>query len=60
VTLLVRYTQNRVVPEGLQLGFAALDVKEIHRGMRELAIALEGERKASHRASKKARWFKKN
>jgi hypothetical protein len=27
--------------EGLQLGFAAVDSKEIRRGVRELAIALE-------------------
>ena len=54
VTPLAQYAQGGVVPEGLQLGFAALDVKEIRRGTRELAIALEGERKASG-ASKKAR-----
>jgi GntR family transcriptional regulator/MocR family aminotransferase len=29
--------------EGLQLGFAAVDAAEIRRGIRELAIALEGE-----------------
>jgi hypothetical protein len=27
---------------GLQLGFAAVDVPEIRRGVRELATALEG------------------
>lgn len=51
VTPVDRYSQGRVVPEGLQLGFAALDVKEIRRGVRELAIALEVERKASPRGS---------
>jgi GntR family transcriptional regulator/MocR family aminotransferase len=44
VTPLTRYSQGRVVPEGLQLGFAAVDVKEIRRGVRELAIALNAER----------------
>jgi ABC-type multidrug transport system fused ATPase/permease subunit len=34
--------------QGLQLGFAALDAKEIRRGVRELAIVLEDERKAIH------------
>ena len=52
VTPLDRYSQGRVVPEGLQLGFAALDTKEIRRGVAELAIALERERKASHRGSR--------
>jgi GntR family transcriptional regulator/MocR family aminotransferase len=46
VTPLGRYSQNRMAAEGLQLGFAALDAKEIRRGVRELAIALEGEGKA--------------
>ena len=49
VTPLSRYNQRRVAPEGLQLGFAAVDAKEIRRGIRELAIALEDERKAFHR-----------
>ena len=48
-----RYSQGRMVPEGLQLGFAASDPKEIRRGVGELAIALEHERKASHRSLKK-------
>lgn len=55
VTPLDRYNQGRVVPEGLQLGFAALEVKEIRRGVRELAIALEGARKAIHRGPQKSR-----
>jgi hypothetical protein len=29
--------------EGLQLGFAAMDAKEIRRGVRQLGIALERE-----------------
>lgn len=49
VTPLDRYSQGRVVPNGLQLGFAALDVREIRRGVRELAIALEGQRMAVQR-----------
>jgi GntR family transcriptional regulator / MocR family aminotransferase len=45
VTHLGRYGHGRAIPEGLQVGFAALEPREIHRGIRELAIALEGERK---------------
>jgi GntR family transcriptional regulator/MocR family aminotransferase len=41
VTSLGRYSQGRMEREGLQLGFAAVDPKEIRRGVRELAIALE-------------------
>ncbi|HEV7672148.1 MAG TPA: PLP-dependent aminotransferase family protein [Thermoanaerobaculia bacterium] len=41
VTPLSRYTRGKVVREGLQLGFAAVDPKEIRRGVRELAVALE-------------------
>jgi GntR family transcriptional regulator/MocR family aminotransferase len=40
VTPLNRYSQGTLAREGLQLGFAALDVKEIRRGVRELARAL--------------------
>jgi GntR family transcriptional regulator / MocR family aminotransferase len=43
VTPVDRYSLGRVVPQGLQLGFAALDAREIRRGVRDLAIALEGE-----------------
>jgi GntR family transcriptional regulator / MocR family aminotransferase len=46
VTPLSRYSRGRVAREGLQMGFAALDVKEIRRGVRDLATALDGERKA--------------
>jgi GntR family transcriptional regulator / MocR family aminotransferase len=48
VTPIGRYSQRRVMSAGLQLGFAALDAKEIRRGVRELLIALDGERKALH------------
>jgi DNA-binding transcriptional MocR family regulator len=41
VTPLSRYSHGGMVREGLQLGFAAMDAKEIRRGVRELAIALE-------------------
>jgi len=40
VTPLNRCGQGTLPREGLQLGFAALDVKEIRRGIRELARAL--------------------
>jgi GntR family transcriptional regulator / MocR family aminotransferase len=43
VTPLSRYSCVRMAREGLQLGFAAMDAKEIRRGVRELAIALESE-----------------
>jgi len=46
---LSRYGMGRVLPQGLQLGFAALDGKEIRRGVRELAIALESLRKGARR-----------
>ncbi len=40
VTPLSRYAHGRMAREGLQLGFAAVDAKEIRRGVEELAIAL--------------------
>jgi GntR family transcriptional regulator / MocR family aminotransferase len=45
------YSQGREMPDALQLGFAALDVKEIRRGVRDLAIALEDQRKQVHGSS---------
>ena len=51
VTPIQRYGRSGGVPQGLQLGFAALDPKEIRRGARELATALESERKISHPSS---------
>jgi len=41
VTPLSRYHRGPVLREGLQLGFAAVDVQEITRGARDLAAALE-------------------
>src|SRR5271154_2113953 len=41
VTPLSRYSHGNVASAGLQLGFAAVDVKEIRRGVQDLAIALE-------------------
>lgn len=41
VTPLSRYSRGAPAREGLQLGFAAVDAREIRRGVRELAIALE-------------------
>jgi len=35
------YSRGRMSREGLQLGFAAVDAREIRRGVQELAIALE-------------------
>jgi GntR family transcriptional regulator / MocR family aminotransferase len=46
---LSRYSRGRMAREGLQLGFAAVDAVEIRRGVRELAVALEGESKAARR-----------
>ena len=48
VTPISRYSHGGTVPGGLQLGFAAVDAREIRRGVRDLAIALELERKSSH------------
>ncbi|HUR94410.1 MAG TPA: PLP-dependent aminotransferase family protein [Gemmatimonadales bacterium] len=42
VVPLSRYSRGPMAREGLQLGFAAVDPEEIRRGVRELAIALEG------------------
>ena len=38
---LSRYSRGRMAREGLQLGFAAVDAREIRRGVQDLAIALE-------------------
>ena len=46
---LSRYSRGRLTREGLQLGFAAVDTREIRRGVQDLATALEGESKASQR-----------
>jgi GntR family transcriptional regulator/MocR family aminotransferase len=44
---LSRYSHGRIAREGLQLGFAAIDPREIRRGVQELAAALKAEFKAS-------------
>jgi len=49
VTPVDRYSQGRVAPDILQLGFAAFDTREIRRGVRELAIAMEEEQKRLRR-----------
>jgi GntR family transcriptional regulator/MocR family aminotransferase len=43
------YSYGDVASQGLQLGFAAVDAKEIRRGVQDLTIALEAERKTPHR-----------
>jgi GntR family transcriptional regulator/MocR family aminotransferase len=40
VSPLSRYSRLRQTREGLRLGFAAVDVSEIRRGVRELSVAL--------------------
>jgi GntR family transcriptional regulator/MocR family aminotransferase len=54
VTPLSRYSLGRMAREGLQLGFAAVDAKEIRRGVVELAIALESELRTFHRSGSRA------
>jgi GntR family transcriptional regulator / MocR family aminotransferase len=51
VTPLSIYTKGNAAATGFQLGFAAIDAKEIRRGVQDLAIALESESKSrtSHR-----------
>ena len=51
---LSRYTRGSVAREGLQLGFAAVDAREIRRGVQELAVALEAEAKASQRRGRRS------
>jgi GntR family transcriptional regulator/MocR family aminotransferase len=43
------YSHGNVASTGLQLGFAAVDSKEIRRGVQDLAISLETARNAPHR-----------
>jgi GntR family transcriptional regulator / MocR family aminotransferase len=54
VTPLSRYSHRRIAREGLLLGFAAVDVKEIRRGVRDLALALENAWKTLHRSDSRA------
>ena len=49
VVPLSRYNRGRMAREGLQLGFASVDSREIQRGVQDLATALEGESRASRR-----------
>ena len=49
VVPLSRYNRGRMAREGLQLGFASVDSREIRRGVQDLATALEGESRASRR-----------
>jgi GntR family transcriptional regulator/MocR family aminotransferase len=53
VTPLSRYSQGPMPREGLQLGFAAVDAKEIRRGAQDLAIALEGELRRGDRTPRR-------
>jgi len=46
VTPLSRYTRGRTNREGLQLGFAAVEPREIERGVEELALALQNSSRA--------------
>jgi len=54
VTPLSLYSQGAFARDGLQLGFAAVDPKEIRRGVRELAITLESEVNRFHRKTARA------
>jgi GntR family transcriptional regulator/MocR family aminotransferase len=49
VTPVSIYAHGRTAETALQLGFAAVDTKEIRRGVRELAAVLEGELKTMQR-----------
>jgi GntR family transcriptional regulator/MocR family aminotransferase len=49
VTPLSVYAQGNAASTGLQLGFAAIDAKEIRRGVQDLAIALEQVMKSTNR-----------
>jgi DNA-binding transcriptional MocR family regulator len=49
VVPLSRYNRGRMAREGLQLGFASVDSREIRRGVQDLATALKGESRASRR-----------
>jgi len=49
VTPLGRYHRGRPAFQALQLGFAAIDAREIRRGVRDLALVLEQESKSLER-----------
>src|SRR5277367_6030249 len=50
VTPLSIYSKGKAASTGLQLGFAAIDAKEIRRGVQDLAIALETAGTTAHRS----------
>lgn len=52
VTPLSLYSRGPLARSGFQLGFAAVDPREIRRGVRELAAALEGELKTPGRRAR--------
>jgi GntR family transcriptional regulator/MocR family aminotransferase len=54
VTPLSLYSRGPLARSGFQLGFAAVDPREIRRGVRELAAALEGELKTSDRRARRS------
>jgi GntR family transcriptional regulator/MocR family aminotransferase len=54
VTPVSIYAQGRATEEALQLGFAAVDTREIKRGVRELAAALETELRTAQRGPRKS------
>jgi DNA-binding transcriptional MocR family regulator len=54
VTPLHRYSHGRIASEGLLLGLAVVDVKEIRRGVRDLALALEDALKTLNRSDSQA------
>jgi GntR family transcriptional regulator/MocR family aminotransferase len=45
VTPLSRYSRGRIARQGLQIGFAAVDVQELRRGVEQLARALASVRR---------------
>jgi GntR family transcriptional regulator / MocR family aminotransferase len=51
VTPLGAYASRPLAREGLQLGFAAVDVPELRRGIEQLALALEGEARRGRQLS---------
>ncbi len=51
VTPLGGYARCPLPREGLQLGFAAVDVPELRRGIEQLALALEGEARRGRQLS---------
>lgn len=50
---LSRYSRGKIAREGLQLGFTAVDPREIRRGVLDLAAALEGESRLIQRRGRR-------